>query len=126
MSAAPTEKTVADVMMRRPKTLPADVTVAGAQEALGNASVKLLLLVDGDRFVAAVSDVPADADPQAPAVMYGDDEPPTAAADVPISAALEYLEHRPSGRLIVLDDQRTLLGLVCLTTDGQNFCGRDS
>jgi CBS domain-containing protein len=58
--------------------------------------------------------------------MYGDDEPPTAAADVPISAALEYLEHRPSGRLIVLDDQRTLLGLVCLTTDGQNFCGRDS
>ena len=57
------ETTVSDVMLRRPKTLPADVTVADAQKAFEHASVKMLLLVEGDRFRGAVTAIPTDADP---------------------------------------------------------------
>ena len=50
-------------MVRRPKTLPADITVADARKAFENASVKMLLLVEGDRFRGAVTAIPAEADP---------------------------------------------------------------
>jgi hypothetical protein len=39
-----------------------------------------------------------------------------------VSKALERIEQRPSGRLVVLDGDR-LVGLVCLTSDGTDFCG---
>ena len=110
-------------MLRHPKTLPADVTVAEARHALGNTSVKMLLLVDGDRFYGAVTALPADASPGEPAVEYADDSTPTVTEDMSASAALDRLEYKPSGRLIVLEDER-LVGLVCLTTDGSGFCGR--
>jgi len=128
MSVAPSAgaKTVADVMVRRPKTLPADATVADARDALEHASVKLLLLVDGSRFRAALSAIPTAAEPSEPAITYADDETPIATEDLPVSTALERLEHRPNGRLVVLGDQQELLGLVCLTTDGKSFCGAPS
>ncbi len=123
MSVTPSAKTVADVMVRRPKTLAADATVADARSALAHSSVKLLLLVDGGRFRGAVSEIPADADPRDAALTYADAEPPITRAEVTVSSALDRLEHKPSGRLVVLDDQEMLLGLVCLTTDGKGFCG---
>jgi CBS domain-containing protein len=128
MSVAPSAgtQTVADVMVRRPKTLPADATVADARKALEHASVKLLLLVDGSRFRAALSVIPTAAESSEPAITYADDETPIATGDLPVSAALERLEHRPNGRLVVLGDQQELLGLVCLTTDGKSFCGTPS
>ena len=95
--------TIGDVMVRSPKTLPADVTVADARKAFENASVKMLLLVEGDRFRGAV----------------------TATADMPASEALTRLDHKPNGRMIVLDEER-LAGLVCLTSDGERFCGSHS
>ena len=58
-----TERTVADVMLRQPKKLPADVTVAEARAALERASMKMLLLVDGDRFYGAVTTIPDNAEP---------------------------------------------------------------
>jgi CBS domain-containing protein len=123
MSVTPSARTVSDVMVRRPKTLAADATVADARRALEHSSVKLLLLVDGGRFRGAVSEIPADADPRDAALTYADAEPPIARAELTVSAALDRLEHRPSGRLVVLDDQEMLLGLVCLTPDGKGFCG---
>jgi CBS domain-containing protein len=119
--AAP-EPTVADVMLRQPKTLPADVTVVDARNALEHASVKMLLLVDGSRFHGAVTDIPADADPSEPAIRFASASTPTTSEDTPVSEALERIEHRPSGRLVVLDGDR-LVGLVCLTSDGTDFCG---
>lgn len=116
------ETTVADVMLPQPKTLPVDVTVADAREALEHASVKMLLLVDGDRFYGAVTAVPADADPGESALTYRDDSAVTVAPEMPAAEALDRLERRPSGRMIVLDDER-LVGLVCLTSDGTSFCG---
>ena len=109
-------------MLRQPKTLPADVTVLDARNALEHASVKMLLLVDGSRFHGAVTEIPADADPGEPAIRFASESTPTAKEDTPVSEALERIEHRPSGRLVVLDGDR-LVGLVCLTSDGTDFCG---
>jgi len=121
--AAPVaEPTVADVMLRRPKTLPPDVTVAEAQKAFANQSTQMLLLVDGSRFYGAVTAIPADADPDGPALDFADESAPIVTRDMPVSEALAKLEHKPSGRLVVLDD-RHLVGLVCLAKDGVTFCG---
>ncbi len=116
------ELTVSDVMLRRPKTLPVDVTVAEAQKALEGASVKMLLLVEGDRFYGAVTIIPLDASPDEPAMRYADESLPSATADMPVSSALALLDSRPNGRLVVLDDEQ-LIGLVCLASDGTTFCG---
>jgi CBS domain-containing protein len=115
--------TVSDVMVRRPKTLPADVTVAQARTALEYEKVKILLLVDGERFEATISAIPAEATSDEPAVRYADEAPPVVGESTSVGDALEILERRPNGRLVVLDEERSLLGLVCLTSDGQEFCG---
>jgi CBS domain-containing protein len=119
---AAVEPTVAEVMLRQPKTLPADVTVVEARNALEHASVKMLLLVDGSRFHGAVTEIPADADPSDPAIRFASESTPTATEETPVSEALERIGHKPSGRLVVLDGDR-LVGLVCLTSDGSDFCG---
>jgi CBS domain-containing protein len=116
------ETTVAEVMLRRPKTLAADATVAEARKAFESQSTHMLLLVDGERFRGAVTAIPADADPDEPALGFVDRSAPIVTEDTPVSAALERLEHRPSGRLVVLDGQ-LLVGLVCLAKDGVTFCG---
>jgi CBS domain-containing protein len=113
---------VSDVMVRRPKTLSADVTVADARRAFENASVKMLLLVEGDRFRGAVTSIPAHADPELPALDFADDSAVTVTAHMTAADALGRLEHRSNGRMIVLDGDR-LVGLVCLASDGVRFCG---
>ena len=122
VSMTNSEITVSDVMLRRPKTLPAGVTVSEARAALERASVKMLLLVDGSRFYGAVTAIPDDAAPQDAAIGYVDASAPVVAAGTAVSEALECLEHSPNGRLVVLDGDE-LAGLVCLATDGVTFCG---
>jgi CBS domain-containing protein len=109
-------------MLREPKTLTADATVADARAAFESQSTHMLLLVDGDRFRGAVTAIPDDADSGAPALTFVDAMAPVVAGDMPVSAALARLERRPSGRLVVLDGER-LVGLVCLAKDGVTFCG---
>jgi CBS domain-containing protein len=116
------EATVAEVMLRHPKTLAADATVAEARTALESQSTHMLLLVDGERFRGAVTAIPADADPDEPALGFVDPSALLVTEDTPVSTALARLEHRPSGRLVVLDGER-LAGLVCLAKDGVTFCG---
>lgn len=116
------EATVAEVMLRHPKTLAAEATVAEARRALESQSTHMVLLVDGERFRGAVTAIPADADPAGPALGFVDGSAPVVTEDTPVSAALARLEHRPSGRLVVLDGER-LAGLVCLAKDGVTFCG---
>ena len=122
MAIAHPVATVADVMLRHPKTLAADATVSEAREALESQSTHMLLLVDGERFRGAVTAIPADADPDESALGFVDRSAPIVTEDTPVSAALARLEHRPSGRLVVLDGQ-LLVGLVCLAKDGVTFCG---
>jgi CBS domain-containing protein len=122
MATAHPEATVADVMLREPKTLAADATVAEARQALATQSTHMLLLVDDDRFRGAVTAIPADADPDEPALAFVDASAPLVTEDTPVSEALARLDQRPSGRLVVLDGDR-LAGLVCLAKDGVTFCG---
>ena len=116
------ETRVSEVMLRRPKTLTADASVAEARRALESTSVKLLLFVDDDRFRGAVTEIPEDADPDGPALAFAQPSPVTVTRETPASQALERLAHRPNGRLVVLDGDR-LVGLVCLAQDGMTFCG---
>ena len=120
---ATTEQTVGEVMLRRPKTLPADATVADAREAFGNKSVQVLLLVDGDYFYGAVTELPAYAQPGDALLTFADDSTPIVSEDLPVSVALDSLDDRPHGRLIVLGEDNRLAGLVCLAKVGVTFCG---
>ena len=113
---------VADVMLRRPKTLPADVTVAHAREAFENQSVQMLLLVDGDRFRGAVTAIPEDAEADTRASDFVDVKAPVVTQEMTVADALARLERRPSARLVVVDGEN-LVGLVCLAKDGVTFCG---
>jgi len=117
------ERAVSDVMLRNPKTLASDVTVAEARAALEHEGTYAVLLVDGSRFRGAVSAIPADADPDGPALRFVDEAAPVAHEDTPVSDALALLDEKSHGRVVVLDGER-LAGLVCLTADGQRFCGR--
>jgi len=113
---------VTDVMLRHPKTLAADATVAEARTALQSQSTHMLLLVDGERFRGALTAIPAAAGSDEPALAFVDRSTPIVTEDTPISVALARLDRRPSGRLVVLDGQ-LLVGLVCLAKDGVTFCG---
>ena len=65
-------RVVADLMLRNPKTLPGDASVADVQSVLDNPRVQLVLLADGDRFRGAVSELPAGSDPDASALDFAE------------------------------------------------------
>ena len=109
-------------MVRRPKTLPADVTVADARKAFKNSSVKMLLLVDGDRFRGAVTAIPAEADPEELALTFVDESSVTVTADMPASEALARLDNKPNGRMIC-SERSAWLGWSASTSNGERFCG---
>jgi CBS domain-containing protein len=113
---------VRDVMVRRPKTLPAGATVGDLRRLFSNAHVMTALLVDGDSFAGAVDrhSVPDQAPDDSPArslATSGDVIGP----DLPMAEAVLQLEARGTDRLVVLDGPN-LVGLVCLTKDRDGFC----
>jgi CBS domain-containing protein len=116
------DQLVRDVMVRRPKTLPASATVADLRHLFSNGHVQTALLVDGDAFVGAVdrqslpSDVP-DAAPARDVATSGD----VIAPDAPMAEAVARLEANETDRLVVLDGPN-LVGLMCLTKDRTGFC----
>ena len=113
---------VRDVMVSRPKTLPAGASVGDLRRLFGNAHVMTALLVDGDAFAGAIdrhtvpSDVP-DSSPARSLATSGDVIGP----DASMASAVAQLEARGTDRLIVLDGT-SLVGLVCLTKDRDGFC----
>lgn len=120
-------KTVGDVMIARPKTWPADAPIGDVRRAFERASVRTVLLADGERFVGAVErdSLPHDAPASEPASAYAEAQPITATPDMPISEAIELLDGRSEPRLIVLDeDGVTLRGLLCLNQGATGFCVR--
>jgi CBS domain-containing protein len=111
-------------MLARPKTLPADATVADVRRLFEKPSVRTALLVDGAAFRAALDrdGLPAGAADDEPALRYaaaGD----TISPDAPVADALVRLAGLPEPRLVVVDpDGTTLRGLVCLSGGGSRFC----
>jgi predicted transcriptional regulator len=113
---------VRDVMVRRPKTLPAGATVSDLRRLFGNAHVMTALLVDGEAFVGAVdrhsvTDAVPDDSSARDLATSGD----VIRGDAPMAEAVSQLEALGTDRLVVLDGPN-LLGLVCLTQDRAGFC----
>ncbi len=121
------EQTVGEVMIKRPKTLPADALVEDVRRAFERPTVRTVLLADGDRFIGAIErdGLPAEAAADESARTYIERRPTTVPPDMPMAAAIELLERRGEPRLIVLDeDGITLRGLLCANSNATGFCRR--
>lgn len=109
-------------MLADPKTLAGDASVADVRAVLANPKVQMVLLADDRRFVGSVTAIPDDAGDEEQAAVYAESSPetiaPTASADEAWTRALES----PHRRVIVLDEERTLLGLLCLNHKRTGFC----
>ena len=114
--------TAADVMLTTPKTLPSDTSVGEAREALADEHVQMLLIADGTVFRGAVTGIPEDADPLAPVVRHADPAAETIGPSEPAEAAFEQAKESRHRRVVVIDPDGTLLGLVCLNTTLTGFC----
>jgi CBS domain-containing protein len=115
-------RTVADVMLASPKTLPPDASVADAREALADEHVHMLLFADGGSFRGAVTAIPEAADPGARALDHADAGPETIAPTASAEIAYERALRTPSRRVVVLGDGGELLGLLCLKRSLTGFC----
>ena len=114
--------TVADVMLRNPKTLPGSATVGDVRSLLSNPSVQMILLADGREFRGAIADVPEDAPDDDQALKYADGRPDSLSPSGSARDAFELAAKSPHRRVVVLDDAR-LVGLVCLDATRTRFCG---
>jgi predicted transcriptional regulator len=116
---------VRDVMVRRPKTLPAQATVAELRAHFGNPCVRTALLADGGRFAGAIApeELPAGADDSEAASAHARTDLPTVGPDATMTDAMALLDSRGDNRLLVLDaDGETIAGLLCLDQPGTGFC----
>jgi CBS domain-containing protein len=113
--------TVRDAMLHAPRTLAADTPADEARRAFANPRVRLLLVVDDERFVGTVTpDDVGDGAGTLADLARGD--APRVAPDDPVDRALEVLEAVGGERLPVVDDEGRLCGLVCFDRDGGQFC----
>jgi CBS domain-containing protein len=115
---------VADVMLRDPKTLAADATVGEVREQLDNPRVQMVLLTDGQTFRGAVTALPTGAAPTDLALLYSDECPDSIAPDASAGEAFERAVASPTRRVLVLDEDGNLLGLLCLDPTRTRFCGK--
>jgi CBS domain-containing protein len=119
------EQTVADVMIKRPKTLPVTASVADVRRLFENGSVQTGLLVDDGRFRAAIErqDVPHSATDDAAAIDFAVTPIARVRPATPMRDAIALLDAESTRRLVVVDeDGETLCGLVALNSSRSGFC----
>ena|SRR5262245_22445670 len=114
----------ADLMLSDPKTLAADATVGEVRELLENPKVQMVLLTDGRTLKGAVTALPTGAAPTDLALLYSDESPDSIAPDASAEEAFERAAASPTRRVLVLDEDGNLLGLLCLDPTRTRFCGR--
>lgn len=95
---------VRDVMVHRPKTLPAKATVADLREHFTNPRVRTALLADGGRFCGAIApeELPDTAAAAEPALTYAKRDVPSVDPGARVSEVLELMERagdNPADRL---------------------------
>lgn len=111
-----------DLMLRDPKTLTAEASVAEVRALLANPKVQMVLLADGSTFKGAVTHIPAEASPRDRALNYVDADAETISPDASDDEAFERAAANPTRRVIVLDEDDNLLGLLCLNQNRTKFC----
>jgi hypothetical protein len=109
-------------MLRNPKTLATDASVANVREQLANPKVQMVILTEGRTFRGAVTAVPDEAAPTEFALSYIDANPETIPPRASAQEAFERASASPGRRVIVLDEDNTLLGLLCLNPSRTGFC----
>jgi CBS domain-containing protein len=112
----------ADLMLRNPKTLAGNASVGEVRNQLANPKVQMVLLADGHAFRGAVTAIPADAAPADLALDYAVNEPETLPPDASADEAFERTAASHHRRVIVLDGDDNLLGLLCLNQSRTGFC----
>jgi predicted transcriptional regulator len=120
-------RTVAELMIRNPKTLRADASLADVRQAFEQSRQRLVLLVDGPAFRGAIYRDAIDPEGAAatPAAQYISEGVATVTPATSIADALELLERSHESRLVVLDeDGQTLRGLLCFSRSSASFCLR--
>jgi CBS domain-containing protein len=122
VSAAERDR-VTDVMLREPKTVPWDATVAEVRDILANPSLELLLLAEGKTFRGAIAEIPEDAAPDSLARDFAEPTAETISPTESAAVAFEVTARNPRRRVVVVDDEGTLLGLVCVDRARTRFCG---
>jgi CBS domain-containing protein len=115
---------VVDVVVRLPKTLGQDATVAEARAAFTDDHVHMLLLTDGGRLVGTLvlGDLVACAADESPASRYATLEGRTVAPHLPAEDARQLLLASGQRRSAVVDESGRLLGLLCLKRRLTGFC----
>jgi CBS domain-containing protein len=115
---------VEDVMLRAPRAVAPETTVAAAREAFENPRVRLLLVTRGDEFLGAVRREGIDADVAGDTTL---DQLAGSGATLvhpedPVDRAVELLEAEQTDRLPVVTGDGKLVGLVCFNRQRGHFC----
>lgn len=116
--------TVYDVVLRLPKTLSPNATVADAVAALQDAHVHMLLITDEDARLLGTL-VRADLEGVSPserALTHAVLDGRTLAPEVGAEAARELLIGRGERRRAVVTPDGRLVGLLCLKRRQHGFC----
>lgn len=114
---------VIDAVVRRPKLLPGDATVADARHCLAGGKVHAALVVDGDRLLTVIvpEDV-LDAHGDEPARRYGRTEGRTVSPDADLETVRAQMVAAGLRRLAVVDPELRLVGLLALKRSSAGFC----
>jgi CBS domain-containing protein len=118
------DRTAGEVVTVRGKELPADATVAEGRAIFASGSVRLIPLLDGGAYAGAVGrdDLEGAAD-DAPIASHASAQPPIAAASERVGDVVAGLGGNGERRVVVLgDDRRTYVGLMCLDRDRARLC----
>ena len=112
---------VRDVMMREPRSVGPETSLAEVRDTMSSPSVKLMLVTDGETFLGTLGrdDLPAEGDgPIGPHVRA---DTPSLSPDDPVDSALELVREQGMTRIPVVEGDR-LLGLVCFNQSHSAFC----
>lgn len=114
---------VSEVMLRHPKTLPADASIAQAGAVLRNDHVHMVVLTEGRRLVGTLtrSDLPPPGT-LGPALPWSTLVGRTVSPDTPTSVVCGLLIDQGLRRAAVVTADGSLLGLMCLKHHRTGFC----
>ncbi len=117
-------RTILDVVVRWPKTMPPEATVAQARAALADDHVHMLLITAEGRLVGTLirADLPPEVPDDGPAIQHATLAGRTVGPDVALEDARELLVSRGQRRLAVVAEDGSLLGLLCLKRKLTGFC----
>ena len=115
---------VEDVMLREPRAVAPETTVAAARAAFENPRVRLLLVTRDDAFLGAVRREAIGVDVSGDTTL---DQLAGGAASLvrpedPVDRAVQLLEAERTDRLPVVTGDGRLVGLVCFNRERGHFC----